>query len=130
MNNATYLFDKFAGILKEGQKVDCQLEDHGIDTLCAQFKAVFLLWDGAFLVARTHHPDEVDIAQYRKLVTAAVRGHKNLMCSITPKFHYMWRHVEEQMRRYPGGLGDKMEDWVERGHQVGKKYRSCLCTMQ
>ena len=23
-----------------------------------------------------------------------------------------------------------MEDWVERGHQVGKKYRSCLCTMQ
>jgi hypothetical protein len=34
------------------------------------------------------------------------------------------------MRRYPGGLGDKMEDWVERGHQVGNRYHSCLCTMQ
>jgi hypothetical protein len=34
------------------------------------------------------------------------------------------------MKRYPGGLGDKMEDWVERGHQVGKRYRSHLCTMQ
>jgi hypothetical protein len=42
----------------------------------------------------------------------------------------MWRHVEKQMRRYPGGLGDKMEDWVERGHQVGKRYHSHLHTMQ
>jgi hypothetical protein len=95
MNNATYLFDTFSEILKKGQKVDCQLEDNDIDTLCAQFKAVFLVGDGAFLVARTHHPDEVDIAQYCRLVTAAVCGHENLMCSITPKFHYMWRLVEE-----------------------------------
>jgi hypothetical protein len=75
MNNVIFLFNKFTGILKEGQMVDCQFENDDIDALCAQFKTVFLLWDGAFLVARTHHPDEVDIAQYRKLVTAAVHGH-------------------------------------------------------
>jgi hypothetical protein len=110
MNNATYLFDKFAVILKKGQKVDCQFEDANIDTLCAQFKAVFLLWDGAFSLARTHHPVEADVAEYRSYVTAAVHGHTNLMCSITPKDHYMLTHVEEQMRIILGGLGDKSED--------------------
>jgi hypothetical protein len=110
--------------------MDGQFEDDDIDTLCTKFKAVFLLWDGEFMVARTHHPDEVNIAQYCKLVTAAVHRHKNLMCSITLKVHYMWRHVEEQMRKIMEGLGDKMEHWVERGHQVVKRYCSRLCTMQ
>jgi hypothetical protein len=90
---------------KEGKKFDCQFEDNDIYTLCAQFKAVFLLCDGEYLVTRKHHPDYDNIAQYCKLVTAAVHGHKNLICSITPKVHYMWRHVEEQMGRFLGGLG-------------------------
>jgi hypothetical protein len=73
MNNATYLFDKFATILKEGKKVDCQFEDADIDILCGQFKAVLLLWDGAFSLARTHHPVEANIAAFQSHVTAA--GH-------------------------------------------------------
>ncbi|KAL7532847.1 hypothetical protein ACHAXR_006091 [Thalassiosira sp. AJA248-18] len=35
----------------------------------------------------------------------------------------MWRHVEWQMRVVPGGLGDKMEDWVELAHQAGARRR-------
>jgi len=26
-----------------------------------------------------------------------------------------------QMENIPGGLGDKMEDWVEKQHQMGKQ---------
>ena len=35
----------------------------------------------------------------------------------------MWRHVAEQMKNVLGGLGEKMEDWVERQHQDGKRSR-------
>ncbi len=31
---------------------------------------------------------------------------------------------------YTGGLGDKMEDWVERLHQDGKQKRLRFCTVQ
>ena len=35
----------------------------------------------------------------------------------------MWRHVTEQLKNVSGGLGEKMEDWVERQHQDGKRSR-------
>ena len=38
----------------------------------------------------------------------------------------MWKHVEWQMIIIPGGLGDKMEDWVELQHQWGMRLRRQL----
>ncbi len=34
------------------------------------------------------------------------------------------------MKYIPGGLGDKMEDWVERLHQWGMQQHWCFCTVQ
>ena len=59
------------------------------------------------------------------MLNTAQLGHKN-----PTKVHYMWRHVEEQMKRYTGGLGDMMEDRVKREHQVGKRYCSRLSALQ
>jgi hypothetical protein len=42
----------------------------------------------------------------------------------------MLEHVEWQMRNIQGGLGDKMEDWVERLHQTGMHQRLHYCTVQ
>ncbi len=53
-----------------------------------------------------------------------------LQCSITPKMHLMLRHVKWQMKNLPGGLGDKMEDWVEHQHQWGMRMRRCFWTVQ
>ena len=90
---------------------------------------MFVLWDGAFSYARKIDPIDHDCVQYRKYVTAAVLGHTNLGCSITPKVHLMWKHTEDQMRNLPRGLGNKVEDWVERSHQVGNKLRNRLRLM-
>ena len=46
----------------------------------------------------------------------------------------MWRHVAAQME-FPGGLGQKREDWVEHHHQItckervqfGKTNDACPC---
>jgi len=54
-----------------------------------------------------------------KLTKTAVRGSMILQCPITPKVHAMLKHMKWQMTNIPGGVGDKMEDLVERLHQWG-----------
>jgi hypothetical protein len=98
MNHEAELFDTFAGILKENRKEGCLFDDSDIDDLCSQFRAVFLLWDGVFSYARKIDPTEDDWAQYNQFVSAAVEGHINLGCSVTPKVHLMLKHTEHQMR--------------------------------
>ncbi len=53
-----------------------------------------------------------------------------LRCTITPKVHLMLKHVAWQMGKIKGGLGDKMEDWVERLHQTGMHLRQQFHTVQ
>ena len=42
----------------------------------------------------------------------------------------MLEHVEWQMMNIRGGVGDKMEGWVERLHQDGKQKHLRFCTVQ
>jgi hypothetical protein len=130
MNNASHIFDQFAAICKEGKREDCLLTDADIDCMCLHFREVYVLWDGAFSLARTINPTDEDADTYQRFVLAALHGSKILQCPITPKVHTMLRHVAWQMRNIPGGLGDKMEDWVERLHQWGMQQRRRFRTVQ
>lgn len=60
---------------------------------------------------------EADIMTYQGYVLVAVQGNAVLHCTVTPKV----QHVAWQMKEIKGGLGDKMEDWVERLHQTGMR---------
>ena len=130
MTNACYVFDTFAAIFKGGKRPNCSLSDTHIDALCLQFREVFVLWDGAFSLARMINPTEIDISTYSMYVKAAVKGSKDLRCTFTPKVHLMLNHVAEQMTNTRGGLGGKMEDWLERLHQDGKRERLQFRTVQ
>jgi len=130
MNNATHIFDEFAAILRNGARVGCVLSNDGIDSMCLHFREVFVLWDGAFSLARTMNPTPENVRTYRRFVDAALHGSQILLCPITPKVHAMVRHVAHQMTHLPGGLGDKMEDWVERLHQWGIQQRRRFRTVQ
>ncbi len=88
------------------------------------------MWDGAFSLARTINPTEEEAQTYQRFVEAALHGSKILQCPITPKVHIMLRHVFSQMIHLPGGMGDKMEDWVERLHQWGIRLRRRFRTVQ
>jgi hypothetical protein len=131
INNASHVFDCISVVFKEGKRDDCLLlTDAEIELLCLHFREVFILWDGAFSLARTVNPMELDVITYRRYVLAAVEGSKALQCTVTPKVHMMLKHVEWQMTNMKGGLGDKMEDWVERLHQTGMRTRQRFCTLQ
>ncbi len=123
MNNATYLFDMFTVVFKERKREGCLLSDADINSMCLHFREVYVLWDGAFPLARTINPTNDDTETYQKFVLAAVQSSAILGCPITLKVHTMLRHVEWQMENIPGGLGDKIEDWVERLHQWGMQQR-------
>jgi hypothetical protein len=82
---------------------------------------VFLLWDGAFASARMINPRPEDAKINGQFVEAAVAGHFQLGLNVTPKVHLMLKHVRLQMVNIDGGLGNKMEDWVEKQHQMGKR---------
>jgi hypothetical protein len=123
-------FDQLAAILKEGKRKDCLLSDDDIGLLCLHFREVYVLWDGAFSLARKIDPTDEDTKTYQRFVLAALQGSLTLQCSITPKVHAMLRHVKWQMKNLPGGLGDKMEDWVERLHQWGIRMRRRFRTVQ
>ena len=60
-----------------------------------------------------------DAKTYQKFVLSAVCDSLILQCPITTKVHMLLRHVKQQTTNIRGGLGDKMEDWVERLHQLG-----------
>ncbi len=51
-------------------------------------------------------------------------GHVTLGLTITPKVYLMFKHVRWQMDNIKGELGDKMEDWIEKVHQVGKQLQA------
>jgi hypothetical protein len=72
------------------------------------------LWDGAFSLARAINPMDEEAETYQQFVLVAVRGSMILQCPITPKVHVMLRRVKWQVPNILGGLGDKMEYWVER----------------
>ncbi len=62
---------------------------------------------------------ENDTKTYLRYVSVVVHGNDALRCTVTPKVHLMLKHVGWQMRNIRGGLGNKMEDWVEQLHQTG-----------
>jgi hypothetical protein len=130
MNNASHVFDNFSLVFKEGKRDDCLLLDVEIELLCLHFCEVFVLWGGAFLLAWTVNPMEIDVIAYQRYVLAAVKGSKTLQCTVTPKVHMMLKHVEWQMTNIKGSLGVKMEDWVKRLHKTGMQMRQQFCTVQ
>ena len=121
--NASFVFDEFASILKAKKKSDSKLSDEDIDRVCDEHKRCLLLWDGAFSLARGINPTDRDCDMYVCFVRAAVDCHVRLGMSVTPKVHLMLCHVCDQMKNIPGGLGEKMEDWVELMHQIGARAR-------
>jgi hypothetical protein len=47
------------------KRPNCMLSDANINALCMQFCKVFVLWDGAFSLARTINPTEIDCSTYQ-----------------------------------------------------------------
>jgi hypothetical protein len=79
-----------------------------------------------FILAACHLPLSVSCTFLFSLAIHLAHLHKDFGMSITPKVHFhlmwKWKHVKHQME-FPGGLGEKREDWVENQHQITRQLR-------
>ena len=55
-------------------------------------------------VSKDNQSNRNRLFNYRMHVRAAVKGSKDLQCTITPKVHLMLEHVEWQMTNIRGGV--------------------------
>lgn len=65
ISNATYVFDEFGKILVEYKRPDCKMKDEVIKPICEEHKLCLLLWDSAFLAARSINPIREDCSFLR-----------------------------------------------------------------
>ncbi len=86
MNNSAHIFDELAVIMKEGKRPNSILSNADVDALCLHFWEVFVLWDGAFSLARTVGPMEQDTKTYLRYVLAAVHGTMHSVAPSPPRF--------------------------------------------
>ena len=110
--------------IKEGQKENfkkkklCSIER--LTSVMENYINLFKVMDVSFSMLRITAPKNVDIEETKKAVVVLEKMWKNLKLSITPKAHIMFKHAVPQYELY-GGLADKVEDFVEKAHQEGKR---------
>ena len=76
--------------------------------------------DVVFAGLRTMSPTEEEIVETKKATFVLETLWRNLELSITPKAHILFEHAVPQFEAL-GGIADKVEDFVEKSHQEGKR---------
>ena len=91
-----------------------------LDQKIAEISDLLSALDAVFSLLRLVKPSEEEIEHTKKAVAILKRLWKQAGISTTIKTHIIFDHAVEQMIQFEG-LGDKCEDFIERGHQIGNK---------
>ena len=84
--------------------------------------------DATFGCLRIIDPTEEELLLAEKFVDDVKTAWKELALSVTPKAHLLFNHAVAASRNF-GGLGDKVEEFVEEMHQHSKKQHHLVCRM-
>ena len=123
LDNVDVIFENIQSMVKdkiakndENNKQNIELLFGVIDT----FKDLFECMDIVFSKLRILDPSEVEIKEIGKAIKVLEGLWKKLDLNITPKMHILTCHTLDQVIMF-GGIADKVEDFVEKAHQIGKK---------
>mmetsp|Transcript_2441 Transcript_2441/g.3843 ORF Transcript_2441/g.3843 Transcript_2441/m.3843 type:complete len:192 (-) Transcript_2441:217-792(-) len=83
-----------------------------------QYSTLLQLMNSTFGFLSVITPTEEEIKEAENAVNETMKLWRELGISVTTKAHLLESHAIFQMRNLRG-LGDKREDWIESGHQVG-----------
>ena len=92
------------------------------------FKLLFECMDVVFAKLRILSPIEKEIKEIKMAIQALEKLWLELDLNITPKMHILTTHTLDQVIRF-GGIADKVEDFVEKAHQLGKKLDHLVARM-
>ena len=83
------------------------------------YRDLFRVMDLLFSLLRVPAPTKHDIKNAKRAVAKLEQLWRTLRMSETPKAHIIFKHTVQQYELF-GGIADKVEDFVEKAHQVGK----------
>ena len=89
---------------------------------------IFKLLETTFGCLRIIDPTEEELLLAEKFVDDVKTAWIELELSVTPKAHLLFNHAVAASRKF-GGLGDKVEEFVEEMHQHSKKQHHLVCRM-
>ena len=81
---------------------------------------LFQVMDLSFSLLRIPAPTKDEIEEAKKTIFVLEQLWNKIEINITPKAHVMFTHAVEQFEMF-GGIADKVEDFIEKAHQLGKK---------
>ena len=90
---------------------------------------LFSLQDSVYSCLRIVCPTEEDYEKTEKAIKAMEKKWEEMGMSKTPKSHLLFDHALDDMKKY-GGLGDKVEDFLERLHQLQLKLDAVTMRMK
>ena len=99
-------------------KMACTSDE--LTQIVADYTNLFRVMDLSFSLLRIPAPTKDEIEEARKAVFVLEHLWNKMEINITPKAHVMFTHAVEQFEMF-GGIADKVEDFIEKAHQLGKK---------
>ena len=103
---------------KKEDKMVCTTDT--LTKILADYTNLFRVMDLSFSLLRIPAPTKDEIKEARKAVFVLEHMWNKVEINITPKAHVMFTHAVEQFEMF-GGIADKVEDFIEKAHQLGKK---------
>ena len=91
-------------------------------------KKLLIIQDSVFASLRMICPTKRELAEAKTNIGAMEKLWRSLKFSITPKAHLIFSHAHDDIMVRLGGIGDKNEDFIEKRHQVQKRYNSITLT--
>ena len=91
-----------------------------LTNMLQKFQNVFRVLDDLFSLLHIPGPEDEEVNDIRENLIVLEKMWNELHISITPKAHVLFDHTLEQVIEF-GGIADKVEDYVEKAHRIGKK---------
>jgi hypothetical protein len=120
MENAKKFFEIVEKHLKEVKHEQCKLTDDDITEMVKNYQLLYIELGTCYSYLRQILPSDDNLDKLKVSIENARKlWMEKLDISCTPKAHALFDgHAYDQHKRL-GGIGDKLEDFVEKGHQHG-----------
>ena len=127
LEQSSFLMDKMTELVCERRNInngrrryDNRCTSEELKETLNTYNDLFRVMDLVFSLLRIPAPTKYDIKNAKKAVAKLEEIWRGLNISETPKAHILFKHTVLQYELF-GGIADKVEDFVEKSHQVGKR---------
>ena len=96
------------------------ITEEGLTLKLNVYTRIFEVLDVVFALLRQPDPTNDEILKLERMLKVLESLWRQAKLSITVKLHILFKHTVDKVKAF-GGIADKVEDFVEKAHQEGRK---------